>query len=372
MRMKYKPEGSRNDVHSLFCGALNAAYVNELNDKLEQDPHHLETRLLLLGHYYREQHRLVGKESRKAADLYCEHSLWFIDFHPKHIIHDDITGFSDERHFPKMRTHWEKMAKLHSTDAIVMRHAARFFYIADPLFAAKLLKRAKKLAEGDDEIPDRLHRIYRQLCYDAPKSEEAKFAKLAFKNLKEAIRRYETYKTKRRRRLFTYKYDLSAKELANVAINCKLLPEARQLAELVLKRTDGQSIPRNYSKAQRFEVYGLMSAINNGNAILGSIALAEKKIPLALEHLSNIEVAEPYLHIESTFIDALLHKGQKDPALRYLEKIKDLYRRRKDEPEADNPAYMESRKANAKQMIKKLNSWIREIEKGHIPNIYGS
>ncbi|MBI2811546.1 MAG: hypothetical protein HYX67_12080 [Candidatus Melainabacteria bacterium] len=369
--VKYQPEGSHEDTMVVLSGELNREQRAELESKLKFAPNDLRARLLLLGYFLREQCTAKGPEKSKAARIYANHMLWMVDHHPRHLLHANMSGFTEDEFFSEIKSHWEAQVSTNPEDVTVLHNAARFLLFADPLYSADLLQTASLLDDTNDLFPAELCGIYMRLFDDSQKSDKKKFAKLAIKELKVAIKRYEKYSDAEKRKSFTYKFDIEAQEVAGVAIECKLLSEARNIAKLVLNRTADVQIRNVIPNFRRGEAYGRISSTNTGNAILGQVALAQGNTLLATKHLDQLIVIDVYDHIEAKFATELLRSGEQDAVVQYLKRVRELFKTRlkAGRVELNQSRDFVWKQNHAKLMNRKLSVWIREIEKGRTPRI---
>ncbi|MBS1953089.1 MAG: hypothetical protein JST89_02830 [Cyanobacteria bacterium SZAS-4] len=369
--VKYQPEGSHEEAALVFSSELNQARLGELKEQLKIEPQALEPRLLLMGHFLREQYTAKGRKKISAALSYGEHIQAMVAHHPRHMFHATLSGFSEDKHFLETKSQWENQVRINPNDVTVLRHAARFNWIADPWCCAKLLQRASKLDYSNDLFPAQLCEVYTQLFHNSDVSSRDKFAKLAIKELKTAIARYESLGKHEERALYTYKHDMQAEKVAAIAIACEFFSEAREIAQLVLNRTDNLQLSEVLPHVELGEAYGMIFSNNKGHAILGQIAIAEGNRANAIKHFKKLLAVEPYDHVEANFATSLLESGEQKAVIQYLECVRELFANR---VKAGKPNFKQSEETErshkyAASMVRKLNLWIRKIEKGQTPRI---
>lgn len=369
---KYQPEGNRAaSAAAIYSTELSETRLRELEAQLKVSPD-LEPRLLLLGHFMQKKYTAKGREKNIASLKYGEHIQWMVTQHPRHIVHTICSAHSDDEHFLETKTQWENQVRLNPNDVTVLYHASRFTWLERPLEAVRFLQRASTLDDSDDLFPADLCDIYIWLFDNSKKLDDREeFAKLALQQLKEAIVRYESFSRDEKRKLFTYKYDLKAKEVAALAISCKLDSEARRIGKLVLNRTKNLRIPNVLPNVKAGEAYGMISSINTGNSILGQVALAEGNTALALSHFQKLLVIEPYHHVEANFATSLLEGGEHQAVAQYLQRVRELWANRVKAGKTNlkHSAETERRQNYSVSRLRKLNLWIRKIENGQIPNL---
>ncbi len=151
LRSRYGSLG-RGAYESLCCAegiGLSKEKASALNDKLEIHPEDLESRLMLLGYYFKFQNnRVKGAERQK-------HIMWMLRNRPRDFICGTINvtwAGNIRQYYSETKELWLELIKANPKDAVIIGNAGCFFIIAAPCLARQYLKRSLKLDPTNDNF----------------------------------------------------------------------------------------------------------------------------------------------------------------------------------------------------------------------------
>jgi len=129
---------------------LAASQPQTLEARVAANPEDLEARGQLLVSYLQSSN----------VDAYAKQLLWLVEHHPEADVHDTHAAWisrariviRDAATLNKIDNLWRKQAAANPSSPVVLRHAAKYLFDADPTAALELLKSAKLVAPTDPEI----------------------------------------------------------------------------------------------------------------------------------------------------------------------------------------------------------------------------
>ena len=137
-------------------GELSADGAAELEKKLQTDPDDLESRLQLLGYYFRDR--------RGSSDARQKHVLWMISHHPDARIAGNpelqVNHILEREAYSQAKAIWLEQVEKDDASAAVLGNAARFFLLSEQSRAETLLKRAQSLEPHAGEWSEQLGHLY--------------------------------------------------------------------------------------------------------------------------------------------------------------------------------------------------------------------
>lgn len=279
---------------------LSADEAQQLEETLKHKPEDLSIRAKLLGYYSnRPQHSAWFDGIRKRE------VLWIIEHHPEARIagmpYVQFDANSNPPAYQEGAALWKQQVSKRSNDPHVLRNAANYFLLHDPVVAEDLLKQGATLEPQNPEWPSALGHLY-LLRVRSKTPEEAKRAIAAAFNQYE--RAYaltpEAYKS----------YLL--KDLAKTAFDVGETNKARVYAEKMLQEANLQKKDWNRGNDIFF-----------GNLILGRLALKAGDIERAKHFLIEAGKTPGSPQLDSfgpnmTLAKELLEKGQTEVVLEFF------------------------------------------------------
>ena len=300
---------------------MSAADAKGLEDEISKNPEDLSARAKLLGYYFMKQ-----RSSSDVRDAYRGHVLWIIEQHPESEIagtpYCELDGISDPDGYHDAKALWLEQTKKHGKEALILGHAAQFFFLHDKELAEKLLQQAKDFEPKNPKWSDLLGHLY-ALQHQGGSGAKA----LAELERAESVDTSDESKSVR------------LVDLAKTAYDAGQLEKAKHYAEELLK--PGTKDPQNWN-------YG--NAIHHGNNVLGRIALQQGQIPQANEYLlkAGDMPGSPQLNSfgpNMSLAKELLEAGQKDTVLQYFAECRKFWKR------GGN----------------KLDEWTKQVTAGELP-----
>ena len=271
-----------------------------LEKKLEQDPHDVASRTLLLGYYFGPE----KLSNRPELEARSKHILWLIRNRPEaavlasplgRIQYDlDPEGYAEGK--KAWMDHWQR----DPANWIVLDNAAQFFSHKDRDLAIELLQQGQSLEGNNPNWPEKLGFIY---SLDATYADSAEMkTELAEKALVQYERAYDLSDGVSRSFLLA--------DLANVALMADRYEKAREYANTLL--------------AEDSPGWNSGNRIHHGNLVLGRIALAEGDVEEAKRRLiaAGETAGSPQLDSfgpSMTLAKELLQKGEKGVVLEYFD-----------------------------------------------------
>lgn len=287
---------------------LDEHEVPALEKKLEQNPKDIESRIKLLGFYFRNRY-----SDNVGATQHTKHVLWMIQNEPRRSIFEspycEIDFILDPEGFTKAKDIWMKQVIDATADTKILGNAANFFQIHDRDIAMDLLRRAKTAAPKDPAWPEAMGRLYdletHSLEGQSRKNMSAK-----------ALAEFEAAWSLLNAPLDKF-YLINS--LSNAAFEAGDYLKAKDYAEKSLA---------DAGKHRRDWNYG--NAIHEGNIVLGRIALEEGDVASAKEHLlaAGKTPGSPQLNSFGPDMDLaaeLLSKGERDAVFEYLQLCKNFW-----------------------------------------------
>jgi hypothetical protein len=146
--------------------ALTPAAAEELEAALKTNPDDLAARTRLLGFYFRQGSRTVGRDV--AVEARRRHILWLIEHRPGSGVMElsEVTidkrghALADSAGFEQAAAAWTGQVWRRGSDARVLGHAARFFLLSDKEQAASFLRQAQQVEPANPEWRARLGYVY--------------------------------------------------------------------------------------------------------------------------------------------------------------------------------------------------------------------
>jgi tetratricopeptide (TPR) repeat protein len=251
---------------------LSRSKALELEKKIENDNEDLESRVKLLGYYFRSCasfpnicRQLVGLKN-PIFEKYQILIRWMIENYPDGaeagvVEMNPPFGF-DKTSFEISKELWQEKLKDMPENSTVLGNAASFFYRTDKEYAEKLLRQAQDL---EPENPHWSHEISHLNRLKAT-SENPKQLQVALAEKEKAIEQ-----SKR-----TNPYDLG--DLAELAFALHEYERAEDAANRLLKLA---------MESQNKHYTDLGNGIHDGHSILGRLALRRNNLKEAKEHLAK-------------------------------------------------------------------------------------
>jgi thioredoxin-like negative regulator of GroEL len=315
------------DVHAIAMsgGNLSAEEAADLEERLEQDPHDISTRIKLLGYYFRRVFH--DKAARKAKQ---GHVLWLIENAPESDVlatpFGELNPILDTEAYQKAKKMWEEHIEGDPENLAILRNSAEFLLSHDRPLAEQSLLKAKALDPENPEWPESLGQLY-SLYMNTPS--KGKREDMAAKALEEYELAYELSTEMCRGYLL--------EDLAKVAIDAGELEKAEEYAWKMLN-SDAQG-------------WNSGNNVYHGNNILGRLALREGDIKSAKEYLIAAGKTSGSPQLDSfgpnmTLAKELLEKGERDSVLKFFDLCSNFW-------EMDRG---------------RLEEWAKIVEQGGIPD----
>jgi tetratricopeptide (TPR) repeat protein len=140
---------------------LPGSVALELEKHLEDDPDDFETRVRLIGFYFRARY-----ESPQLRRTRLRHVTWFVDHHPGDPLLDPYAEISRDLDgrlaYVRLKNRWIDQVKAHDREPGVMLNAARFFIPEEPYLSQLYLKKAQQLEPEEGRWAHELSMLYTQ------------------------------------------------------------------------------------------------------------------------------------------------------------------------------------------------------------------
>lgn len=293
---------ARSDDRALLSEGrkLSEAEVEKLEAKIATDDDEYDSRVKLLGYYFRKQFR-----SDEAAKAHQELAIWMIENHSASEILGNpetrVNEYVNKEGYARAKALWLKNVETHSDNPQVYASAAAFFLFSDRSKAEVYLKKAQSLEPKNPKWTSQL----------------AQFYKLGLSQLNGQERK-----------------QTAAKALTEFEKSFALLPGLqRQYLLTNMAKTAFEA--EQYEKAEKFSKQLLVStkvnndwntgnAIHHGNQVLGRIALKNDDLESAKSYLlaSGKTPGSPQLNSfgpNMTLAQELLEQGKKEAVLKYFD-----------------------------------------------------
>lgn len=312
---------------------LSADAAEELEKKLEKDPGDLESRIQLLGYYFRAQH--TSAEARGARQ---KHVLWVIEHHPEARFaggpEASLNHILDRDAYSQAKKLWLKQAKKDGAKASVLGNAARFFLLAERDRAEELLKKAQTLEPHVGEWSQQLGHLYWLSMHGALGEARRELARKALTQFERAAEQ----KKGERQRFYLLP------NLATTAFESGASKKAKKYATEMLDMS--REIKRDWNTG---------NAIHHGHLTLGRLALQADDIGKAKVHLleAGKTPGSPQLNSfgpNMTLAKELLERGEKQAVLDYFELCSKFWKSGTD----------------------RLNEWAEVVKSGKTPSFGGN
>lgn len=287
----------RNRTLAMSGSRLTEAEVLSLEKRVEHDPQDIDSRLKLLGYYFRKQ--LEDPSAKKAHE---ENIVWLIQNKPELDILATPFGILYEKMnvsgYARGRDAWLDQLKTDPENLKFLEHSAKYFTLFDPELAEESLLKGQVLESHNPKWPAELGELkaleVKKLTGDA--------AQIV---AKKALAQFE----------IAYRHsgemgqDRLLAQLAEVALIAHEHGKALEYAKIMLSKDDSHENAGNN--------------IHYGNITLGKIAIAADDVEAAKQYLINAgnTSGSPQLNSfgpDRELAQALLQEGAKETVLEYL------------------------------------------------------
>jgi serine/threonine protein kinase len=275
---------------------LNEEQVIALQAKIDSDPDDIESRLILMGYYWRK-----STLNPQACEPHRKLVLWLIENYPA----SDVAGtpfasFYNNRNpegYVSGKNLWMEIIKHHGSNTKVLLNAANYFLLQDKDIAEELLKKAEALEPQNPDISKRLAHLYQLADSYQQSKEKSKESDLKAKTQLEATLANAAQEAEK---------PLLLHQLSKVELNLGNLDRATEIAKTMLKTYDD-----GYS-------------IHAAHQILGRIALRQDRLEEAEQHLLDSARVKSTPILSSfgpsmILAKELLEKDRKESVLEYIE-----------------------------------------------------
>jgi hypothetical protein len=266
---------------------LTTQETKEIEKQLQDNPHDLNKRILLLGRY--------GGPGAEAKAQRLRHIRWLVENDPAHAIagtpYCQIHGWDDD--YQQIKSLWIYQLRKYSRNAKVQANAASYFIIKDKELAEQCLKAAIKLSPSNEEFRSRLSHLYS--LWDGHESE-------AFDELEKLCQGPDSED------LFCEMSDLPSR-----AFDAKEFEKATKYANRLIELCEKYRDNWNYGNAW-----------NEAHTVLGRIAFKNGDIDAAKRHLhlSSIDIGTPQTRSFGPSLDLakdLATARERDAVIEYLD-----------------------------------------------------
>ncbi|MCA9229560.1 MAG: hypothetical protein KDA57_02830 [Planctomycetales bacterium] len=335
---------------------LSPAQAKGIEEKLQDNPEDLPSRVALMGYYQKLEGRHPSSEGP-----YAQLILGLIKHHPRSQL-ASRTGYlllpregnmGDEKAWVAGGKLWLEHVKAYSTDPVIAGNAGIYHYT--DIFRAEAQDQAIALLQQAHELDPQngqwvwfLGDIYssKSSAFETTADQRQAFAKQSLEYLEESMRLSDRQASAVQK----------SSELAAMAHAAGEFEKARSYAKERLQAATPQSESWNYG-----------NVIHNMNVILGRIALQEGKLDEAKHYLleAGKSPGSPQLNSfgpQFTFARELLEQGEKAVVIEYLDSVGKFWA----DPEARDPSNQNSVRV-AQEHAQLLAKWKKEILEGTIP-----
>jgi tetratricopeptide (TPR) repeat protein len=290
-----------------ILGQISAKDAEALEEGLNTKPDNLAAREQLITYYFQE---VIASRTPELEEKREKHILWLIEHHPE----SELAGSPEAEIIPvgssqsmegyqRGKQLWLQQVENHPDNQRILRNAAQFLLLSDPMISRELLEKAWALDPSDAQTSSVLAQSY-DLERNRVGSPDEKL-NLAKKAL--SIREQALEKTEGEQRFY------GLEDLAKSAFEAGEPEKAQQYASELLQLAP--KFPNDWN-------YG--NALHEGNIVLGRIALQRDDIAGAKEHLLAAGQTPGSPSLDSfgpnmTLAKELLEKGERDAVLTYLQ-----------------------------------------------------
>lgn len=315
------------DQHELLRrgGDLSADDAAKLEAKLEAAPNDLESRLRLLGYYFRA--RRAGGEAR------LKHVLWMIRHHPDSRIAANpelhVNQILEREAYSQAKAVWLEQVDKDDVSAAVLGNAARFFLLSEQSRAEELLKKAQTLEPHAGEWSEQLGHLYMLRMTSARGNNRRELANLSLAEFERAADQHQEERAR---------FHLLP-DLAKTAFEAGDAGKANRYATTLLELAQDEQHEWNAG-----------NSIHHGNLMLGRLALQSGDIEKAKSYrlAAGQTTGSPQLNSfgpNMMLAKELLERGETQAVLEYFEACSKFW----------------------KHGANRLNAWREDVEAGAIP-----
>ncbi len=295
---RYIPDADRDALEGM---KLSVEDAQQLEETLKHKPEDLSIRAKLLGYYSSRHLRSEWIDGIAEREV-----LWLIEHHPEARLaglpYAQFDANSNPSAYQEVAALWKQQVSVRTNEAPVLRNAANYFLLQDPVLAEDLLKKGAALEPQNPEWPSALGHLY-LLRVRKKTPEEAKLATAA------ALDQYERAYALTPEAYKSFLLD----DLAKTAFDAGETNKARMYAEKMLQEAQQQQKDWNRGNDVFF-----------GNLVLGRLALKAGDIEQAKHYLieAGKTPGSPQLNSfgpNMTLAKELLEKGQTEVVLEYFD-----------------------------------------------------
>lgn len=284
---------------SMKASKLSDDDAKQLQEKIDRDTNDIESRIVLLGYYYRK-----GILNKKFREPHLQLACWFIENYPESDAAGDhsmrVDAISNPQGFINGKDLWEKALNTNPKSVPVLVNASKYFMFSDKAKSEALLKQAQELEPNNADLMTQLAQLYSMsVIWERTKEGRQRWSKKSLEQFEKALNL--EMDSPNSKNLIGY--------AAKSAFDAGEIEKAKQYAERLLKLEDtGDSL-------------------HNGNTILGRLAIQTGDLDSACKYLleSGKTSGSPVLGSfgpSMILAKELLEKGKKDVVLEYLELCK--------------------------------------------------
>ncbi len=308
---------------------LKEEEVKALENQLEKEPSNLEIRSKLLAYYFSK-----SLKDKSVREKYQKNIIFLIKNFPKEEIfqHSEahLNHILDKEAYIEAKNLWLENLKKYPEDIKIITNAAAFFTLSDKDISKELYIKAKKIEPENMEWPYKLGHLYSLEMIGKGKDEKKILAKKTIEEFEIALKLSKNEEDKFYILTNILKFIFETEDYA----------KAKGYAISTLEMAEKFKDNWNYGNAYFY-----------GNILLGRISLREGNLEKAKEYLilaGNTPASPQLSSFGPSMILAkeLLEKGEKDVVIEYLKLCSKFWKLGKE----------------------KLDKWLKEIEKGLIPD----
>jgi hypothetical protein len=320
-------ERSDADRDALEGMKLSVEDAQQLEETLKHKPDDLSIRAKLLGYYSSRHLRSEWIDGIAEREV-----LWLIEHHPEARLaglpYAQFDANSNPSAYQEGAALWKQQVSIRTNEAPVLRNAANYFLLHDPVLAEDLLKKGATVEPRNPEWPNALGHLY-LLRVRKKTPEEAKHAVAA------ALDQYERAYALTPEAYKPYLLD----DLAKTAFDAGETNKARIYADQMLGEAQSQKKDWNRGNDVFF-----------GNLVLGRLALKAGDIEQAKHYLIEAGKTPGSPQLDSfgpnmTLAKELLEKGQTEVVLQYFDLCAKFWRYQP-----------------------RLSEWVAAVKQGAIPD----